>query len=210
MGASNPSLRTLNVVLAPDSPAHRAIAPPRPDVTDEARSSDLAAGFGPQPSWNLVDNGGATIPQLTFINCYVGGAGDWSPDDMKNIDAALSAAMSDAELQSVVEQYFVGESVTSTMLPSIQHDVPLPGTVYKNYAEKLAEQLHGAGVLANADELQSVINIMLPPGIVLSADISPGSGRRGRQPDRQREAPRVVLGRRSGGDRRSADQRVRR
>ena len=176
MGASNPSPRTLNVVLAPGSPAHRAIAPPRPELTDEARSSDLAAGFQPQPSWNLVDNGGATIPQLTFINCYVGGAGDWSADDMKNIDAALSAAMSDAGLQSVVEQYCVGESVTSTMLPSIQHHVHLPGTVYKDYAEKLAEQLHGAGVLGNADALQSVINIMLPQGIVLSDDFSPGSG----------------------------------
>jgi hypothetical protein len=190
MGASNPSLRTLNVVLAPDSPAHRAIAPPSPEVTDEARSSDLAAGFRPQPSWNLVDNGGATIPQLTFINCYVGGAGDWSPDDMKNIDAALSAAMSDADLQSVVEQYFVGESVTSTMLPSIQHDVNLPGTVCKNYAEKLAEQLHGAGVLGNADALQSVINIMLPEGILLSDDFSPGSGAAAHEQEEEHERRR--------------------
>src|SRR5947209_12364 len=142
MGASNPSLRRMNVVLAPGSPAHRAIAPPRPEVADEARSSDLAAGFRPQPSWNLVDNGGATISQLTFINCYAGGAGEWSADDVKNIDAALSAAMSDAGLQSVVEQYFVGESVTSTMLPSIQHDVNLPRTVDKDYAEKPAEQVH--------------------------------------------------------------------
>src|SRR5947209_19721740 len=166
MGASNPSLRRMNVVLAPGSPAHRAIAPPRPEATDEARSSDLAAGFRPQPSWNLVDNGGGTIPQLTFINCYVGGAGDWSADDMKNIDGALSAAMSDADLQSVVEQYFVGESVTSTMLPSIQHEVNLPATVYKDFAEKLAKQLHDAGVLGNADPSQSVINMMLPQGTV--------------------------------------------
>ena len=50
-----------------------------------------------------------TIAQLTFINCYVGSSGDWSPDDSKNIDAGLSASMSDPGLQSVIEQYFVGE-----------------------------------------------------------------------------------------------------
>jgi hypothetical protein len=175
MGASNPSARALNVVLAPGSPAQRAVAPPPLDVSADARSGDLAAGFRPRPSWNLVDNGGATIPQLTFINCYVGASGDWSADDMKNIDAALSAAMSDAGLQSVIEQYFVGEWVTSTMLASVQHEVKLPGNVYKDFAERLAKQLHDAGALGDADPSQSVINMMLPRGIVLSDDFSPGS-----------------------------------
>jgi hypothetical protein len=175
MGAPNSSLRALNVVLAPGSPGHRATQPPTPEVTDEALSADLAPGFRPQRSWNLVDNGGPTIAQLTFINCYVGASGNWSAEDMKNIDAALSASMSDPGLQSVVEQYFQGQSVTSTMLTSTQHEANLPGTVYKDYAEKLAKQLHDAGVLGNADPAQSVINIMLPQGIVLSDDFSPGS-----------------------------------
>jgi hypothetical protein len=194
MGASNPSLRALNVVLAPGSPAHRAIAPPTPELTDEARSGDLASGFRPQASWNLVDNGGPTIADLTFINCYVGAAGDWAAGDMSNIDAALSAAMSDAGLQTVVEQYFVGESVTSTMLPSIQHHVNLPGTVYKDFAEQLAKQLHDAGVLGNADPSQSVINIMLPKGIVLSDDFSPGSAAAEREEaeERERRSRRVI------------------
>jgi hypothetical protein len=192
MGASNPSIRALNVVLAPGSPAHRAIAPPEPELTDEARSGDLAPGFRPQPRWNLVDNGGPTIAGLTFINCYVGAAGDWAADDMSNIDGALSAAMSDAGLQSVVEQYFVGEPVTSTMLPSIQHHVNLPGTVYKDSAEQLAKQLHDAGVLGNADPSQSVINIMLPKGIVLSDDFSPGSAAAEGAEERERRSRGVI------------------
>jgi hypothetical protein len=187
MGASNPTLRTLNVVLAPGSPAHRAIAPPAPAPTDEARSGDLAPGFSPQPSWNLVDNGGPTIAELTFINCYVGAAGEWAAGDMSNIDSALSAAMSDAGLESVVEQYFAGESVTSTMLPSIQHHVNLPGTVYKDFAEHVAKSLQHAGVLGNADPSRSVINIMLPKGIVLSDDFSPGSAADGREEAEKRE-----------------------
>jgi hypothetical protein len=169
------SPRSLNVVVAPGSPAHRATKPPKPEVSADARSGDLAPGFHPQPSWNLVDNGGATIAQLTFINCYVGPSGSWSASDTQNIDTALSAAMSDAGLQSVIEQYFVGESVTSTMLPSIQHDVNLPATVYKDYAEQLATQLHAGGALGSADPAQSIINIMLPQGIILSDDFSPGS-----------------------------------
>jgi hypothetical protein len=36
------------------------------------------------------------------------------------------------------------------------------------------QQLHGEGALGTADPANSVINIMLPPGIVLSDDFSPG------------------------------------
>jgi Calcineurin-like phosphoesterase len=150
-----------NVVVAPGSEAHRRAPAPTPP------SSSLAPGFQPQPGWNLVNNGGPTIADLTFVNRYVGGAVNWQASDMTSIDNALSKAMSDAGLQSVISQYYPGP-ITSTMLPSAVHDAAVAATVAQADVEALATQLHGDGVLGAADPAKSVINIMLPAGVILS------------------------------------------
>ena len=177
--------RAMNVVLGPGSKANEtaprgvadgggaAHAPGEGATAGAGGSGDLAPGFQPQSSWNLQNFGGPTISDLTFVNRYVGGSANWSSSDMSNIDQALSKAMSDPDLQSVIAQYYP-EPITSTMLPSAVHEAPVPATVYKDVAEALATQLHGEGVLGSADPSKSVINIMLPPGIVLSDDFSPG------------------------------------
>jgi hypothetical protein len=166
-------LRKLNVVLAPGSAAHLAVEPPSPEPSGEAPAANLAAGFEPQPGWNLTDVGGRTIVDLVFVNRYVGVAGAWAQEDMANIDRALGAAMSDAALQSVIAEYFPGP-ITSEMLPSATHEAPVPGTVYKDTVEELATRLHGEGALGGAGPASSVINIMLPKGVVLSDELSPG------------------------------------
>jgi hypothetical protein len=170
------SVRALNVVLAPGSSAHRHVPHPHPQPhpTDQPPSHDLAPGFQPQPTWNLANLGGRVISDLVFVNRYVGGAAAWSASDMANIDDALSKAMTDAGLQSVIAQYFPGGQISSTMLPSSGHDHPAPGTVYKDTAEALATQLHSDDASASADPANTVINIMLPQGVVLSDDFSPG------------------------------------
>jgi hypothetical protein len=168
------SERMLNVALAPESATHRHLHHPRPQSGGGQPSAHLATGFQPQHSWNLTSSGGPTIAQLTFVNRYVGGAAAWSPPDMTSIDGALSAAMSDAGLQSVIEQYFPGENVTSTMLPSAVHDGAAPVTVYKDTAEALAQQIYNEGAIGGADPKSTVICMMLPQGIVLSDDFSPG------------------------------------
>jgi hypothetical protein len=167
-------LRKLNVVLAPESPAHRAVKPPRPQRSALAPSENLAEGFEPQPGWNLKDEGGPTIADLVFVNRYVGPAEAWEPEDMASIDRALAGAMSDPGLQSVIAQYYNGAQITSTMLPSATHEAPLPETVYKDTAEQLATTLHAEGALGEADPASSVINVMLPKGTVLSDELSPG------------------------------------
>jgi hypothetical protein len=180
MGSGNSDVRVMNVVLGPGSKAHRAAPRGAVGATGGAGgagaaggSGDLAAGFQPQPTWNLQNFGGPTIPDLTFVNRYVGGSTRWSNSDISNIDQALSKAMSDPDLQSVIEQYFSG-SITTTMLPSAVHGAPVPATVYKDVAETLATQLHGEGVLGSSDPAKSIINMMLPRGVVLSDDFSPG------------------------------------
>ena len=166
--------RSLNVVLAPGSAAHRATHAPKPKHRGKAGAGTLAEGFEPQPDWNLEDAGGHTIRHLVFVNRYVGGAGTW-PDQavMDNIDAGLDAAMSDAGLQSVIAQYYKG-AITSRMLPSARHEAHVPHTVYKDTAEHLAAQLHDEGALGKESPASCVINIMLPKGVVLSDDFSPG------------------------------------
>jgi len=162
--------RMLNVVLAPGSAAHRATKPPAPSP---GPAGELAPGLVPQREWNLTEGAGRTISDLVFVNRYVGEAGAWSQADMASIDGALNAAMSDAGLQSVIAQYYQGQ-ITSRMLPSAQHQAPLPGTVYKDTAEQLARELHAEGVLGGTDPASCVINIMLPEGTLLSDDFSPG------------------------------------
>jgi hypothetical protein len=139
-----------------------------------APSPHLAPGFSPQPDWNLKNFGGPTTAELTFVNRYLGGAAAWSSADIHHIDTALSAAMSDTRLNTVIAQYFPHATVAATMLASATVDGTLHHTVYKDTAEKVAAQLYAGGALGTADPARSVINMMLPKGIVLSDDFSPG------------------------------------
>jgi hypothetical protein len=168
--------RPLNVVLKPGSAAHKAFAPPTPKASAEPAMEALANGFTPQPAWNLQPGQGRTIADLTFVNCYVGPAGAWEANDMERIDSALKEAMSDANLQKVIAQYYPG-AITSTMLPSIRHEAALPKTVYKDTVQSLAKELQANGALGGADQASSIINIMLPKAIVLSSEPAPEAQR---------------------------------
>ena len=175
MQENGASPRLMNVVLGPESAAHRHAPRPRHhQPSGEPASGDLAPGFQPRPSWNLTDFGGPTIADLTFVNRYVGGVAAWADQDVTNIDHALSSAMSDAALETVMAQYYPSGAITSSMLPSAMVEGDVPPTVYKDTAEALAKQLHDGGALGGADPAKSVINIMLPQGIILSDDFSPG------------------------------------
>ena len=106
--------RLLNVSLLADSEAGRAYygraGSSLPELTPEA----IAAGFPPQPSLNMTFFGGKTIADLVFVNHYLGGSA-WDSSDVASIDAALSSAMSDSGLQSVMAQYYDGP-ISSRML----------------------------------------------------------------------------------------------
>jgi hypothetical protein len=148
--------RRLNVALHPGSPAHLATSPPTP--------RGLAPGFTPNPAWDLSKEGGRTITDLTFINCYLGLPGAWADADVTRIDGALCSAFTDADLEGVIAQY---GPTNATMLPSIRHEEQPPPVFHKDDAERLAKELAAASVLGGADPANSVINIMLPRGIVL-------------------------------------------
>jgi hypothetical protein len=166
--------RKLNVVLGPGSASHRATHTPAPKASGKAPGAELAAGFEPQPDWNLKAMGGRTISDLVFVNRYVGKAGAWPDEEvMSAIDHNLEAAMTDDALQSVIAQYY-NQPITSRMLPSALHEGHIHHTIYKDTAEQLAAQLYGEGILGDEKPANCIINMMLPKGVVLSDDFSPG------------------------------------
>jgi hypothetical protein len=153
-----PPDRLLNVSLLAGSPAHRAY---------QARVGSGGSGL------NLRFCGGKTIADLVFVNHYLGGAGAWAAADTASIDATLAKAMTDNDLQSVLRQYYE-QAISSRMLPSAVLRDPAPATIYKDQVEALTARIHGYGALAGADLDRTVVNIMLPRGVILVDGFSPG------------------------------------
>jgi hypothetical protein len=158
-----PQDRLLNVSLLAGSPAHLAY---------QARAGSSGPGL------NLRFCGGKTIADLVFVNHYLGGSGAWAVADTASIDAALAKAMTDNALQSVLQQYY-GPVISSRMLPSAVLPGPAPAAIYKDQVEALVARIHGRGALGDADlgdaDLgRTVVNIMLPRGVILVDGFSPG------------------------------------
>ena len=151
----------LRVVARPESEAarlyRRAIG--RPDA--------IAPGIAPHPEFDLVNHGGKTIPSLTFASFYLSGA-QWPASDRKAIDSALEAAMADSGLNNVMAQYFGGMPPPSTAMPSQSVSVVAPPTSDNAAVESIVGQLVSGGFLDGFDLARSVVNLLLPPGIVLA------------------------------------------
>jgi hypothetical protein len=165
--------RPLNVSLRAGSPAYHAYNARASVSVPALEPEELAAGFRPRKSLNLHNFGGKTISALVFRNHYLGGNGAWSTTDIDSIDTALSKAMTDSGLQSVIGQYYNGD-ISSRMLPSAILPDAAPDTIFKDQVEALAARIFADGGLGDADPASTVINIMLPRGVVLVDGFSPG------------------------------------
>lgn len=159
-----PSFVPLRVVTRAGSKAARYFAntaEPRPDL--------IAPGFPPTPNADLVDHGGRTIRDLSFLNFYVAGQTAWDASDIQNIDRALAAAMSDRNLNNVVMQYFQNQRITSTFLGSHRLSGDAPAIVSQGDVEALVVSLAKQGALSGADFRSTVVNLLLPRGTVLTS-----------------------------------------
>jgi hypothetical protein len=81
--------------------------------------------------------------------------------------------MSDNDLQSVIQQYY-DVPISSRMLPSVVLPGSAPATIHKDQVEALVARICRYGALDGADTDSTVINILLPRGVVLVDGFSPG------------------------------------
>jgi hypothetical protein len=161
------NLRPLNVSFRHGSPSERIFR----QRTGLPVAAAIAPGAKPTPAHDLHFHGGKTIPDLHFMNFYVGGD-VWPPDDVTNIDKSLAAAMADADLNNVMEQYFPGD-ITTTFDGSEKLAGPAPGTVSQGDIEALVASLATQGKFAGRDLSSTVFNFMLPPGTILNDNAGP-------------------------------------
>ena len=148
---SQDSVRTFHpwfILAAPGSPAEDAVralsGEPHRAVTSP---NVLAPGIPPSPAHDLIYNGGKTIASLIFTNVYVGGAQAWNGTDMQKIDTALVAAMTDVRLNNVMAQYFRGQTVASSFLPSRVLPGTRPAFMSQGDVESLLAGLHSRNLL---------------------------------------------------------------
>jgi hypothetical protein len=133
-----------------------------------ATGQPLAPGFKAQHGFDLKNHGGRTLGSLSFLNVYLG-AGQWAASDMTNVDQALAAAMSDRGLNDVVQQYFDGQPISTTFVGAKRSDAAPPATIDRDSVSQTLDQLLAAGQLEGLDFTKTVVNLLLPPGIILDS-----------------------------------------
>ena len=78
-----------------------------------------------------------------------------------------------SDLQSVIQQYY-DVPISSRMLPSVVLPGSAPPTICKDQVEAVVARICRYGALDGADTGSTVINILLPRGVVLVDGFSPG------------------------------------
>lgn len=166
---SDTVIRPLRVLVGAKTEAekgfHSRKSMPQPEL--------IAPGLPATPDHDLIFHGGKTIQDLVFTNFYVGGANAWDTSDIQSIDQALSAAMSDQNLNNVISQYYPSGKITSTFRGSQILGGTPPQVVSQGDVEGLVRTLFQAGTLSSFDLTSTVFNFILPRGTILNTDPAP-------------------------------------
>jgi hypothetical protein len=96
--------RPMNVAVAKGSKAEKAFLAKAALPEEALQPEVIAPGLQPTPKHNLIFHRGKTIQHLTYTNFFIGGQQAWQASDIKNIDRALAAALSDQQLNNVIVQ----------------------------------------------------------------------------------------------------------
>jgi len=136
----------------------------------DGRQFDLFGETSTSTDPDLKYHGGRTIRDLFYVNLYVSGDTRWSRTDIEQIDSRLSAAMRDEHLNNVLLQYFDNKPIRSTPLPSHPLVGYIPQTVTRGDIQNMIGWLHHQGFLKSFDLQNTVFNLLLPAGSVLTVD----------------------------------------
>ena len=165
------SVRPMRVFVGPNTNAERGFHSRK----FMPKRVAIAPGLPTTPEHDLVFQGGNTIANLVFTNFYVGGSDAWDANDIQSIDAGLSAAMSDRNLNNVMVQYYPSGQITSNFSGSQILAGPPPAVVSQGDVESLVRSLFQTGTLSGIDFTSTVLNFMLPSGTILNTDPAPTS-----------------------------------
>ena len=124
----------------------------------------------------LKYRGGKIIRDLFYVNLYISADTEWSMSDVEQIDRSLSAAMQDQNLNNVLLQYYNNQPIRSTPLPSHPLIGYTPQTVSRGDIQNYLTYLHRQGFLRSFDLTNTVVNLLLPPGTVLTTDTAAAAG----------------------------------
>jgi hypothetical protein len=83
--------------------------------------------------------------------------------------------MSDKNLNNVMMQYFQNKPITSKLAGSQKLAGDAPSSFSLGDAEALVQTLNSQGMLSGFDLTSTVVNLLLPPGTVLTTDAAPTS-----------------------------------
>jgi hypothetical protein len=159
----------VHVNVRPYSDAERAYMPSQRRQTEAVSTRAIVSGVSPHPEYDVYYRGGKTIPNLTFTLFYLGGDAKWQNQDRANIDGAISAAMSDTNLNNVVSQYF-STAITSAFKPSAVLSASLPSEVTQASTEQMLTTMYQQNQLQGYDYSQTVFGFVCPSGTVLTDD----------------------------------------
>jgi hypothetical protein len=173
MQVNNGGVRPLAMLAANNPTIDGRSFPYMNQSAGSPRTTALANGLPPSPQEDLRFRGGRTIRDLSWINIYVGGQAAWDPQDWRNIDKALAAAMTDEHLNNVIRQYFNNQPLKNTFKGSYFLSAWKPQSVAKSDLERQVSGLYSGGAFQGLDLPNTLVNFMLPRGVIL-ADPSAG------------------------------------
>jgi hypothetical protein len=168
MSTSGPRPRPLHGNVRPFSLAEQTYLPSQRRQTT-LTPEVIAAGIQPHPEYDVGYQGGQIISNLVFTVFYLGGDTQWQSQDRANIDRAISAAMSDRDLNNVVQQYFQ-QPITSAFRPSSVLSTALPSQVTQASTEQMLTSMYQQNQLQGYNYAQTVFGFVLPSGAVLTDD----------------------------------------
>lgn len=171
--ASGSDFRPLNVVATPES---GALQRNRDWLTEPEHTKliegQIAPGFTPSAQYDMSFFGGKTVPTGTVVPIYVGGSGatgaatQWAQGDISSIDSALAQALSDADLETVMAQYFAAQPrITVGTSGTVSND---SATFQQSDIETMVKDEFAAGALTG-DDASTLFCFLLSPGTRLFA-----------------------------------------
>ncbi len=130
----------------------------------------LAPNLPRTPQRNLIYRGGHLVPNMHYANMFIEGKSSWDKNEMKSVDNATIASMQDPRLNRILAQYFNNKTPQCNQLPSRTVKAGKVDQFDRQDLESLITGQFEANELNSIDFSRTLLNFMLPPGVVLGID----------------------------------------